>query len=169
MTLDIRNLCQEDPARISAAFDEIGWNKPVSLYEAYLREQEAGERHVLVAEVGGLFAGYGTVKWRSGYAPFAAADIPEIMDLNVLPRHRRQGIATALMDKAEAVIAERSPVAGIGVGMYPDYGNAQRLYVLRGYVPDGRGLTYNDRVLAPMEPTVNDDDLVLDFTKALGD
>ncbi len=47
------------------------------------------------------------------------------------------------------------------------YGNAQRLYVKRGYVPDGRGLTYDGRVLKPMENTVNDDDLVLYFTKSL--
>jgi len=167
LRIAIRSLSHEDPALISAAFDQIGWNKPVSLYEAYLREQEAGERQALVATVEGAFAGYVTVKWQPSYAPFADADIPEIMDLNVLPRHRRQGIATALMDRAEALIAERSPIAGIGVGMYPDYGNAQRLYVLRGYVPDGRGLTYNDRILEPMEPTVNDDDLVLYFTKAL--
>jgi len=51
--------------------------------------------------------------------------------------------------------------------MYPDYGNAQRLYVLRGYVPDGRGLTYDCWILEPMESTVNDDDLVLFFTKRL--
>ncbi len=42
-----------------------------------------------------------------------------------------------------------------------------RLYVLRGYVPDGRGLTYNCRILEPMESSVNDDDLVLYFTKEL--
>ena len=51
--------------------------------------------------------------------------------------------------------------------MYPDYGNAQRLYVLRGYVPDGRGLTYKYQVLKPLECTINDDDLVLYFTKSL--
>jgi len=167
LQLMIRSLCKEDPDRISTAFDRIGWNKPVALYEAYLREQETGDRHVLVATMGGSFAGYVTVKWRTEYSPFVDAGIPEIQDLNVLPRYRRRGIGTALMDGAEALVRERSPTVGIGVGMYPDYGNAQRLYVLRGYVPDGRGLTYNGRILEPMESTVNDDDLVLYFTKEL--
>ena len=167
MKLTIRDLCQEDPAQISAAFDQIGWNKPAAQYDGYLSEQAEGERHVLVAVAGGLFAGYLTVKWKPEYPSFADAGIPEIQDLNVLPRYRRRGIATALMDGAEALVRERSSTVGIGVGMYPDYGNAQRLYVLRGYVPDGCGLTYNCRVLATMESTVNDDDLVLYFTKRL--
>jgi hypothetical protein len=72
-----------------------------------------------------------------------------------------------LMDEAEALISTRSSTAGIGVGMYPAYGNAQRLYVLRGYIPDGAGLTYRHKVLKPMEHTINDDDLVLYFTKLL--
>ena len=71
------------------------------------------------------------------------------------------------MDRAEQVISERSDTAGIGVGMYSDYGNAKKLYVLRGNVPDGRGLTYKCEVLAPMDQVVNDDDLVLYFTKKL--
>jgi hypothetical protein len=45
------------------------------------------------------------------------------------------------MDSAETAIAERSRVAGIGVGLDASYGAAQRLYARRGYVPDGRGLT----------------------------
>jgi len=167
MTLKIRSLCEEDPAQISVAFDQIGWNRPAEQYEAYLREQDAGDLHVPVAISGEVFAGYVTVKWKPGYAPFADACIPEIQDPNVLPQNRRCGIATALMGRAEALVRERSSTVGIGVGMYPGYGNAQRLSVLRGYVPDGRGLTYNEEVLPPMAATVNDDDLVLYFTKQL--
>ena len=44
------------------------------------------------------------------------------------------------MDAAEALASEASDVVCIGVGMYPGYGAAQRLYVKRGYVPDGSGL-----------------------------
>ena len=167
VTLRIRSLCKEDPEHISAAFDQIGWNRPPAQYETYFREQERGDLDVLVATVDGPFAGYATVKWKPEYPPFADAGIPEIQDLNVLPQHRRRGIGTALMDAAEALAGKRSTTVGIGVGMYADYGNAQRLYVLRGYVPDGRGLTYNGRTLEPMESTVNDDDLVLYFTKRL--
>jgi len=51
--------------------------------------------------------------------------------------------------------------------MYSDYGAAQRLYVLRGYVPDGRGLTYSDHFVKPEERVTVDDDLVLHLTKRL--
>src|SRR5439155_23020356 len=103
----------------------------------------------------------------SEYEPFYTAAIPEVVDFNVLPHYRRRKIGTRLMDEIESCITQRSKIAGIGVGMYPDYGAAQRLYVLRGYVPDGRGLTYNGRVLQPMEQAINDDGLVLYFTKQL--
>lgn len=117
---------------------------------------------MLVAFVEGEFAGYVTVKWKPHYSAF-----PEIQDLNVLPQFRRRGIASALVDKAEALIATRSSMVGIGVGMYPDYGPAQRMYVKRGYVPDGRGLTWRDRTVAPMDQVIVDDDLVLFFSKEL--
>jgi ribosomal protein S18 acetylase RimI-like enzyme len=51
----------------------------------------------------------------------------------VLPRYRRQAIGTKLMDEAERLILERSPIIGIGVGLDSDCGAAQRLYVKRGY------------------------------------
>ena len=165
--LEIRSLIEQDPEVISTAFTEIGWNKPVAQYERYLEEQKKGSRDVLVALVKGEFAGYVTIRWQSDYAPFREDGVPEVKDLNVLPVYRRQGVGTSLMDRAEKRISERSRIVGIGVGMYPDYGNAQRMYVLRGYVPDGRGLTHRCKVLDPMEHTVNDDDLVLFFTKAL--
>lgn len=160
--LTIRRLERQDCEPISAAFTAIGWNKPVEQYRRYVEEQAADRRPVLVAFVEGQFAGYVTVVWEPHYSPF-----PEIQDLNVLPHFRRRGIATALVDEAEALIGTRSEWAGIGVGMYPDYGPAQRMYVLRGYVPDGKGLAYGDRNVAPMEQVVVDDDLVLFFSKRL--
>ena len=67
----------------------------------------------------------------------------------------------------EERIAARSRVAGIGVGMTADYGAAQRLYVRRGYVPDGRGLMTGGRPVAFGESVPVDDDLVLYFTREL--
>jgi hypothetical protein len=85
----------------------------------------------------------------------------------VLPRYRRQGIGSRLLDEAERLIAERAPEAGIGVGLDPDYGPAQRLYVQRGYVPDGRGLYTGDRPVFSGETVRVDDGLALYFTKRL--
>jgi GNAT superfamily N-acetyltransferase len=163
--LTLEKLVSADIVEIAAAFATLGWSKPASQYEAYLAEQEAGERVVIVARWSGVFVGYVTVVWHAHYAPFAAESIPEIADFNVLPEWRKRGFGTALMDEAERLIAQRSPVAGIGVGMTADYGAAQRLYVKRGYVPDGRGLTYEGKVLEHGESTLNDDSLVLYFMK----
>ncbi|MDB3935615.1 GNAT family N-acetyltransferase [Granulosicoccus sp.] len=163
--LNIRLLTENDPEIISSAFQDIGWNKPLVQYENYLHEQREGAREVLVATVYGEFAGYLTILWKPSYSPFRKARIPEIQDLNVLPCFRKRGIGISLLTCAEWRVAEHSKTVGIGVGMYSDYGNAQRLYVKMGYVPDGKGLTYRGRVLEPDEKTINDDDLVLYFTK----
>lgn len=163
----IRLLESEDIPEISTAFQQLGWNKPASQYEHYLAEQERKVRDVYVAFVEEGFAGYLTICWKSSYEPFRAKNIPEIVDFNVLPKFRRRGIGAQLMDRAESEIARVSSIAGIGVGMDPDYGAAQRLYVLRGYVPDGRGLHHRDHYVKYGEQITVDDDLALFLTKEL--
>ena len=165
----IRPLESRDVTPISAAFSALGWNKPRSQYERYLWEQQSGARTVFIAFLGDEFAGYVTVLWTPSYPPFLAAGIPEIQDFNVLPRFRRRGIGTRLMDEAEQKVSERSGVAGIGVGMSPDYGAAQRLYVLRGYVPEGNGLTSNGRTVRHGDEITVNDGLVLYLTKTLAE
>ena len=165
--LKIRELEERDIEPIVSAFLAIGWNKPAVMYETYLSEQNRKLRIVLVAFVDGTFAGYVTIQWESGYAPFKEAGIPEIKDFNVLPEYRRRRIGTALMDQAEEIISERSSVIGIGVGLHPGYGPAQRMYVLRGYVPDARSMYYDDRQVQEGEKICVDDDLVIHFTKQL--
>jgi GNAT superfamily N-acetyltransferase len=161
--LEIRPLRTDDPPVIAAAMAALGWDKPESQYVRYLAEQESETRNVLVATVDGTYVGYVTVYWVSPYF----GTIPEISDFNVLPSYCKRGIGSALMDAAEAKVAERSPVVGIGVGLYPDYGQAQRMYVRRGYLPDGRGLIYDGRQVPPMETIRNDDSATLMFTKDL--
>jgi GNAT superfamily N-acetyltransferase len=169
----IRLLQSSDIQPIAAAFAELGWDKPASQYEQYLSEQEAGQRVILVA-FSGLqnlpileFAGYVTLCWQSHYPPFREANIPEIVDFNVLPKFRRQGIGAALMNEAESRAAAVSPVVGLGVGMTADYGSAQRMYAKRGYIPDGRGLFSGGKPVQYGQFVPVDDDLVLFFTKLL--
>jgi GNAT superfamily N-acetyltransferase len=150
-------------APISAAFSDLGWNKPRSQIAIYLSKHQRGTRTVFVAFVGGDFAGYVAVVWSPSYPPFRATGVSEIHDFNVLPRFRGQGIGTRLMDEAEWKVSERSVVAGI----VPDYGAAQRLYALRGYVPDGKGLTSNGSPVRPGDEITDNDGLVLYLTKAL--
>jgi GNAT superfamily N-acetyltransferase len=163
----IRALESRDIPEIAEAFRNIGWNKPATQYERYLRQQELGVRNVYVAFVQGQFAGYLTICWESSYQPFFVQSIPEIADFNVLPQFRRTGVGTQLMNTAEHEIARVNPVAGIGVGMTPDYGAAQRLYILRGYVPDGLGLHWKDHHVHYGDEIKVDDELALYLTKEL--
>ena len=124
----IRPLINEDIVVASEAFNQIGWHKPISLFEGYMKEQELGERLIWVAfnrhcerseaihenstgsprlsprddgirnDLKGEFAGYVTLKWCSLYPSFKAQNIPEIMDLNVLPHYRKMGIGSKLLD-----------------------------------------------------------------------
>lgn len=165
--VQVRDMRRTDINTIVAEFAGIGWNKPAEQYERYLREQETGTRDVIVAILDGSFAGYVTILWKSTYEPFRVNGIPEINDFNVLPNFRRQGIGTKLMDEAEARISCVSGEAGIGVGMGPDYGAAQRLYTKRGYIADGRGLTSHGQHVSPGQNVRVDDDLVLYFTREL--
>ena len=156
-----------DPQAIAEAFRRIGWIKPAALFERYLAEQASGTRSCWVAHLGDDFAGYTTVNWEPTYPFFAENRIPEIQDLNVLPLFRRLGIGTALLFRAETEIATRSDVAGLSVGLHPGYNEAQRLYVKRGYVPDGRGVTYKDRYLREGEQVRLDDDFLLHLTRRI--
>lgn len=55
----------------------------------------------------------------------------------------------------------------LGVGLHSGYGAAQRMYVLRGYVPDGSGVWYEGCVWDQYAPCVNDDELNLFLSKKL--
>jgi len=165
VSVQIRALHDSDPVTIAAAFRRIGWRKTDAQYRCYLEEQAAGRRVCRVAFVDGRFAGYVTLNLQPTYPPFAEAGIPEIQDLNVLPEFQRQGVATRLLDEVEALAGERNSTVGIGVGLHPGYNAAQRLYGKRGYIPDGRGITYHDRFLQEGAQIVLDDELVLHLTK----
>lgn len=166
--LHIRLLEPADVEAVLAAFQAAGWPRRRATLERYLAEQDEGVRTVLLAVAGAEVRGYGAVSWEPDYPPFVAAGIPEIQDLNVLPRFRRRGVATRLMDEAERRVAERGAVVGIGVGLYDDYGPAQRMYVLRGYVPDGRGASHRNLPVRGGETVRADDDLVIHLIKPLG-
>lgn len=165
--LTVREMTGNDSPTIAEAFRAQGWNKTQDQYEKYHREQMEGKRTVLVAELNGEFAGYLTIVWESRYAPFRDAGIPEIVDFNVLAGRQRKGIGTTLMDKAEAMVSEKSMVAGIGVGLDSDFGAAQVMYARRGYIPDGRGIQYDGKQLRFGDRTTVDYSLCMYFTKKL--
>ncbi|WP_040952053.1 GNAT family N-acetyltransferase [Gorillibacterium massiliense] len=169
MNLSIREITEHDPITISDAFREQGWDKPVVQYERYIVEQRIGKRVTLIAEIDDVFVGYLNVIWNSYYPSFKEQNIPEINDFNVLIKYRRLGIGSKLMDKAEEIIGRKSSIAGIGVGLFSDYGIAQVLYVKRGYVPDGKGIHNGHRYIKYGDSVAIDDDIVLYLTKKLRD
>jgi len=154
-----------DMELINASPAVTGNNRPAGLFDRYYKEQEEGKRVVLLAFYNGEFAGHVNIIWKPTYPAFAEKGIPEINDLFVIPNYRRHGVATALVDEAEYRIFKHSTFAGIGVGMYADYGPAQRMYVIRGYVPDRLGLMYKDKPVTPGEMVKVDDDLALYLVK----
>ena len=166
--LTLTPLSQTDLDEIVLAFKQIGWHKPKGIYESYLEEQALGLRSVLIARETGKFCGYITVKWKSDYPSFAEKNIPEIIDLNVLPQYQKKGIGTKLIRTCEdlAKYQERALI-GLGVGLTADYGNAQRLYIQLGYVPDGHGLHSKNMPAKYGEKVIVDDDLVIYLTKIL--
>lgn len=146
-------------------FNKMGWSKPEGYFENCYKEQQDSEIVLLVAQINGQYCGHVKVVWNPDYPYFCDNKILEIQDLNVLPEYRRRRVGSRLMDKAEAIVAETSNVVGIGVGLHPGYNAAQRMYVLRGYVPDGQGVSYNDVYVREGQIVKMDDALALHFTK----
>lgn len=165
--LILRKICLEDCELISLAFKAQNWEKPVEQFQRYCQMQESGARDIIIAEYAGEFAGYLTIKWDSDYMPFREKAIPEVADFNVLKHLRRKGIGKALMDEAEKRIKTVSPICGIGVGLLEDYGAAQILYIKRGYIPNGRGITYHGKQLFYGDEATMGDDVVLHLSKEL--
>ena len=165
--IKIRFLSQKDIVQLVDTFALHNWPKPKSTFELYFHEQAQNKRIIWLAFHDNQLAGYITLKWNSQYPLFRDKQIPEIMDLNVLPPYRNKGIGSKLLEIAEQLAATRSELVGLGVGLYHDYGNAQKLYIKRGYLPDGRGLTYQYQSVNPGRSVFVDDDLVLFFIKNL--
>jgi GNAT superfamily N-acetyltransferase len=167
----LRELRSDDLPKLAARRDAgPAWHGDWDHWPRYLAEHVAGERVVFVveAEDGGL-VGYGSLVWRSQYPPFAAAGIPDVSDMVVAQGYRRRGFGEAIIAACEDRARDLGMTAlGIGVGLYADYGAAQRLYVRLGFVPDGRGVAYDNAPTTPGEPYRLDDDLVLWLTKPLG-
>lgn len=165
--ITVRSMEERDCAAFFEGFAAQGWNKPLSQFTCYLREQQEGKRQVVAADWDGESAGYVTLRPRAEAGAFLGTDWPELCDFNVLKKFQKRGIGGKILDAAEALAAECAHTVVLGVGLHSGYGSAQRMYVLRGYVPDGSGVWYLDKPLAQYAPCANDDDLVLYLSKRL--
>ena len=162
----IRKMQTSDVKELSQGFINQGWPGREEILARYFLEQECGEREVLVAEVGGALAGYITILPCAKQGPFAEI-YPELSDFNVFEPFQNQGIGNLLMEEAEKRVKPISDKVPLGVGLHSGYGPAQRLYVKRGYLPDGSGVWYRNHPGA-MNATCEDiGDLVLYLSKDL--
>ncbi|TYP71986.1 GNAT family N-acetyltransferase [Paenibacillus methanolicus] len=165
VAVEVRQMVASDVELVYRVFHESGIGKPMAYIRECWEQNEAGDRITLLAFYQGAFAGSLHLLHRSHYPYFAQNGIPEINDFNVIPALRKHGIGTALMDEAEKIALGQHSIVGIGVGLYRDYGSAQRMYAKRGYVPDGRGVMVHNQPVVPGSSVCVDDDLVLYFTK----
>ena len=166
-SLTIRNMEYEDAQAITDAEIEQGWEASIEKYQKRLEDQTSGKAISLVAEFSGRPVGYINIYPDSAWGAFGGKGYPEIVDFGVLEKYRRQGIGMVLMDIAEKIAAEYSDTVYLGVGLHGGYGSAQRMYIKRGYIPDGSGVWYRDKICRPYEECKNDDDLVLYLSKKL--
>ena len=165
--LEVKPLKIDNFAIISNAFQNIGWNKPVVLFQQYHNEQSQGLRQCYVAFENDEFVGYCTILHKSKYENFSIQNIPEISDLNVLPLYQKRGIATQLIKECEKYAKEILKIdkIGLGVGLTTDYVNALNLYLKLGYKFDGYGVAYCGKTLKYGETATIDDEMNLYLTK----
>lgn len=159
---------EEESSLLDKAFFEIyPWYSSHIYFRECLEENRQGKRVTLLAYYGGQLAGCCHLLLHSEYPYFRDHKIPEINDLNVFPEFRRRKIASRLFDELEGIASLNYHSIGLGVGLYKDYGNAQRMYGKRGYVMDGQGLTYKNQPVQGGESVRADDDLLIYLVKEL--
>lgn len=165
--ISIRDLVASDAQIITDGEIAQGWNQNIDKYLKRLKDQAEGISINLVAEYHGEVAGYINVYPNARFGAFGGQGLPEIVDFGVLEKFRRHGIGSKLMDVAEEIASRYSDTVYLGVGLHSGYGSAQRMYVRRGYMPDGSGVWYRNVVCEPYSVCANDDDLVLYLSKKL--
>ncbi len=145
------------------------WTSPEAtqeLWRRYYEEQQKGIRTVAIVQKENQLVGYGSLLRRSEYPHFS--HIPEINAVWINQAHRRTGLGKKLIAHLESLARKEGyKEVGIGVGLYRDYGPAQKLYFQLGYAPDGNGITYKQQAVIPGQTYPIDDDLVLWLIKPL--
>ena len=134
----------------------------------YLADHVGPGGSSLLATSGSEAIGYVAIVWESNYAGFRSRGIPLVHQIAVGEPWRRRGVATLLMDAAEQLARDRGiATLGITVGLFDEYGPAQRMYGRRGYIPDGRGACQDQRPLSKGMQVSIGHDLIIWLTKDL--
>ena len=142
--LTIRDMEEGDIPVFMAEYAAQGWHPDRAVYEMRLKDAAEGKCDALTAVWQGHPAG------------------------SVLEKYQRKGIGGRLMDAAEKIAAQESDTVWLGVGLCGSYGTAQRMYIRRGYIPDGSGIWYRGEPCRQYETVCTvDDDLILYLSRKL--
>ncbi len=164
----IRSMEEADARIFTDEYTAQGWHPEIATYHMRLKDQEEGKCVALTAVYQGRPAGSVYVYLAPHGGPPQAEGLPEIHDFSVLEKYQRRGIGSRLMDAAERIAARYADMVWLGVGLCGSYGSAQRMYIKRGYIPDGSGVWYQGRQCRQYETVCTvDDDLVLYLFKKL--
>lgn len=163
----IRDMAQPDAETIAAEERAQGWEQSADKYYERMRHRDEGRCIALAAEYKGSIAGYISIYPNSDWGALGGKGFSEIVDFGVLEKFRRLGIGSRLMDAAEQIASQCADTVYLEVGLHSGYGSAQRMYVKRGYIPDGSGVWYKGAVCPCYSECANDDDLVLCMSKKL--
>lgn len=164
--LIIRQMSKMDISPVCKASGDTS-EQAVEYLTEQMRQQKKGECIGLLAVCGGNIAGYVFLYYRCKWGGLGGKGIPGIVDLIVFEEFRGRGIAGKLLEVAEKIAAEYHDSVYLDVVLSSRYGKAQRLYVKRGYVPDGKGAYYQESVCPMNAPCKNDDQLTLCLVKKL--
>lgn len=161
---DIHNIVlAEDPSSQSGG----------DYFQKQLSWQNDGESSALLAFFDGQIAGYVFLFQKCRWGGLRNLGLPSIVDLFVFEKYRKNGVGTALLDAAEDVASKFSNKIYLDVPVNSKYGAAQKLYIKRGYVPDGNGIYFDPdsnghcTVCLVNAEFMNDDNLTLCLVKVL--
>lgn len=168
----IRLMQANDICNISIAEDDSSGSSK-DYFEQQLNWQKDGESFALLAFFDGQIAGCVFLFQKCRWGGLRNLGLPSIVDLYVMERYRKSGVGTALLYVAEDMAAQYNDKIYLNVPINSAHGAAQKLYMKRGYVPDGSGL-YHDpdgnghcEVCPVNAMCMNDDNLTLCLVKAL--
>ena len=164
--IDIRKMNYDDiPLICKADHDESERN--ITYLKNQLANQDKQECSALIALYNGKAAGYVFLYYKCRWGGLANCNIPGVVDLIVFEEFRQRGIATNLMDVAENIAKSHSNKVYLDVCLSSEYGPAQIFYIKRGYIPDGKGVYYEEKVCETDATCKNDDELTLCLVKEL--
>ena len=168
MELNILSLDSVMLPTVSNSLKKHNIHRTMDYFEKCLGEQTKGIRNTMISFIGDQPVGVVHLLYNSLYPGFAANSIPEINDLVVVKEYQWQGIGERLIKACEDLARQKGyTTIGMGVGLYEDYGSAQRLYFRLGYKPDGKGLMYCNKPVPPGTSVLIDDDLLIYLIKGL--